>query len=100
MIVARGAVFVEPGAALVAEAGTEMILGAAATAVGQFAAWHGDKEAFDTFNALQVADHEHVVKGNRAKCEQALVATLPVVHEFDADFGDLHGCPPCALAGP
>ena len=95
MIVTGSSVFLEAETALVAEAGPQMVLApAAATTVGQLAAGHGDKESLEAFDDFQVSHHEHVVERHGTESEQSFVAAFLVVHELDADFGDLHSCPP------
>ncbi len=95
MIVTGGTIFLEAEAALIAEVGPQMVLAtAAATAVGQLAAGHGDKESLEAFDDFQVSHHEHVVERHGTESEQSFVAAFLVVHELDADFGDLHSCPP------
>ena len=87
-----GPVFVESRSAFVAEAGAKMILGGALrTAIGQLAAGHRDERAARSLNDLQVADHEAAVEGDRTERLQPVVG---IVHELDANLGDLHGCTP------
>ena len=88
--VAGGAILVELAAALVAEAGPQMVLAAAAVAaIRQLAAGHGHERALGAFDDLQVADDEGVVERHRAEGLQALVLVV-VFHELDTDFGDDH----------
>ena len=71
--VADGAVLVELAAALIAEAGPQMILAAAAgTAIGQLAAGHGHERALGPFDDLQIADDEGIVERDRAEGLQAV----------------------------
>src|SRR5207302_166774 len=92
--VARRAALVQLAAALVAEAGAQVVLAAALRAVvGQLAAGHGHERALGPLDDLQVAHHEGVVEGHRAERLKALVL-LPAFHELNPDFGDNHSCTP------
>ena len=65
-----------------------MILAAALVAMGrQLAARHGHNGTGGALDDLQVADHEAVVEGNRAK---GLETFSRLFHELDANLGDLH----------
>lgn len=56
------------GAALVAIIATEVILVAATTATtGQLSAWHGNEGCRGPFDYLQIAYHERMIEGYRAK---------------------------------
>jgi len=82
-------------ATVVAKAGSQMILGIAGTTVGcQFPAGHCDEGTRVTFNDLQVAYDEALVKGNAAKRAETV---LRVLHQFDSDFRNLHSCNPFAF---
>src|SRR5205823_8988755 len=86
------AVLIQFGAALVAEAGAQVVLAAAGmAAVGQFAARHGHERPLGALDDLQVADDEGVVERDRA---EGLEAFIVVFHELDADFGDNHSSSP------
>lgn len=66
--VADGTLFIQPPAAVVAEAGPQVVLGAArGAAVGQLAAGHGHEPALGALDDLEVAHHEHVVEGDGAE---------------------------------
>ena len=68
-----GAVLVQPAAALVAEPRPQVVLApAAAAAVGQLPARHGDEDALGALDDFQVADDERVVEGDRAEGQQPL----------------------------
>jgi hypothetical protein len=83
---------IESSAAVVAEAGAEMIFVAAARAViAKLARRHGEEEALGTFDELDVADDESVIEGERAK---RLETPGGVAAEVDADFSQLHGDTP------
>jgi hypothetical protein len=90
--VADRSIFVESGAALVAKAAAEVVFGAAMRApIGEFPRRHRDEETLGALDDLEVANDEHVVKGDAAKGLQPFVASRVVFHELDADFGDIHG---------
>src|SRR6202012_5284022 len=86
---ADGAVLVQPVAALIAEAGPQMVLEAAAAAVGQLSARHRDEGALEAFDDLEIADDEHVVEGDGTKGLEA-VSAAGLIHELDANFRDVH----------
>ncbi len=91
--IADGALLVELVSAVVAVAGSQMILAAAlGAAVSQLAAGHGDEQSFVAFDDLEVTDDKLVVEGDGAECAQARIAVSVLFHELDADFGDLHWC--------
>ncbi len=93
--VADSAILVELVSALIAVTSSQMVLASAlVTAVGQLTAGHGDEQSPVSFDDLEVANDETVVKGNGAECTQALIAVSVFFHELDADFGDLHGASP------
>src|SRR5205807_4146504 len=90
--VAGGAVLVQFGAALVAKAGAQVVLAAAAmAAVGQLTAGHGHERPLGALDDLQVADDEGVVERDRA---EGLETFVVVFHKLDADFGDNHSSSP------
>ena len=92
---ADGPILIQPAAALIAEAGPQMVLATAlVAAIGQFSAWHGHKRTFGAFDDLQIAYHECIVERDRAKGLESFVV---VFHELDPDFGDNHSCSPLCL---
>jgi hypothetical protein len=65
----HAAVFVEALAAVVAEAGAEVIfLSASAAAIAQLATGHRQEKSVISFDDFHIADDEGVVEGQRAKC--------------------------------
>src|SRR5262249_16247572 len=85
-----GAVLVELAAALVAEAGAEVVLAAAAgAAVRQFAGGHGHERPLGALDDLQITDDEGVIERHRAERLQAFVLRV-IFHELDTDFGADH----------
>jgi hypothetical protein len=85
-------VIIEPAAAVVAEAGAEVILVAAARAVvTELARGHGEEEPVGAFDELHVADDESVVERQRA---ERLEPTRRIAAEVDTDFRQLHGDTP------
>lgn len=81
--------------ALVAILGTQVIFHSAPRAVGrQLAARHGDEGAVRAVDDFQIAHHEAVIKGDRAK---RLEAFAGIFHEFDSHLGNIHGKSPCEV---
>ena len=89
---AVGTALIELGAAVAAEAGAEMVLGAAGgTVVSDLARGHGDEITAGAFDNFEVADNKGVVESNRTKGFKTIGT---ISHKFDSDFRNLHGAPP------
>ncbi|HWE97999.1 MAG TPA: hypothetical protein VG269_28890 [Tepidisphaeraceae bacterium] len=89
--------FVEPLAAVIAEAGAQVIFVAATWAmVGKLARGHGKEEAVVAVDELYVTDDERVVKGERAKGFQTAPA---LAAKIDAHFCQQHEAPPVQKPG-
>ena len=55
----------------------------------QLAAGHGDERAVRAVDDLQIANDEGIVERDRAERLQPVIGVL---HQLDANLGDLHGC--------
>jgi len=92
----RGAPILQALATMVAVGGAEVILGVAVWAMSrELAARHGHERPVRAVNDLQIPHHEAVVERDRTK---RLETFSRLVHELDANFGDLHGRSPCERA--
>ena len=80
-------------AALIAELRTEVVLHAAARAMRrELATRHGDEGAAGPLDDFQIPHDKAIVERDGAERLQSFAGLL---HEFDADLGDFHGCSPC-----
>ena len=71
--------------------------GAFGAAIGEFATGHRDEGALGAVDDFQVPNDETPVNRDRTEGPEAF---LRVVHQFDADFGNVHGCVlPAGLIG-
>jgi hypothetical protein len=78
--------------ALIAEAGMEMVFGAAGIAARHdFAGRHRDKKAVGSVDDFDIADDKTAIEGNAAKSAQPILALR---RELDGDIGDFHVAAP------
>jgi hypothetical protein len=87
------AVFIQRGAAVVAEAGAEVVFFAAAGAVvGQLSAWHGEEEAVISVDEFDVTNDEGVIEGQGAEGLEAVVLVVGLA-KFNPDVSQAHKDP-------
>lgn len=86
--VARRTLFIEPGAALIAVPGSQVILIPAVwAAIRQLAAGHRDEETLGPLDDFQITNHEFIVEGHAAERMETFVVLFD---KLDTDFGDFH----------
>ena len=82
--------FIEVGAAVIAEAGAEVIFVAAAGAVvGELSTGHGEEEPVVSFDQFNVANDEGIVEGQGAERLEPVVLVLRFA-ELNPDVGQAH----------
>jgi hypothetical protein len=83
-----GPVFIEAGAAVVAEAGAEMVfLRAPSASVGELSRRHREEEPAGAIDEFDVTDNKGLIERERA---ERLETTLAHVAQIDANLRQLH----------
>jgi hypothetical protein len=93
VLIALETVFIEWGAAIIAEAGAEVIFFAAARAVvRQLSAWHGEEEPVVAVDEFNVTNDESIIEGQGAEGLEAVVLILRFT-ELNPDVSQAHSNP-------
>ena len=93
--IASNAVLINPRSALVAETSKQMVLAPTAGAtVSQLATGHCHEQPLRALNDFEVTNDEVARESDRAERTKFFVV---LIHELDADFGDVHDASPWAL---